>query len=80
MDVSLVIFSHSDYNYLWPVISDYMKFFTNIHTIFAYNNTNKNELPVNFNTYIMYNEKDNYTKRLLYIMSMLFTKHILLIQ
>ena len=79
MDVHLVIFTHSDYSYLWPIINDSMKFFTNIQKVFAYNDTNKCELPANFDTYITYNEKNNYTKRLLYIMSMLITKHMLLI-
>jgi hypothetical protein len=69
LDVVLVIKTHSDYNYLWPIIDDYISSI-NIYKILLYNKDissfdENNNLPKNFDKYIQYDESLNFNHRLL---------------
>jgi hypothetical protein len=64
MDFCLVIFSHSDYSYLWPIIDESLKKnnLDDLYTIFLCNKTDKPK-PECFKEYIDYDENLCYSKR-----------------
>lgn len=75
MDFSILIYTNSAYSYLWPIIRDYCnKYFCNLK---VYIGTNKQIL--NFARELIYDEKDNYTKRLLTLFEQIDEKYLLFI-
>ena len=59
----LVIHSHSDYAYLWLIIEEKIKPFTNINTIFYSNSNSTIDKPRGFKKYVEYDEKMSYSQR-----------------
>lgn len=59
--MSLVIFSNSEYSYLWPIIEESVSKIK-IHKIFV-SDFNEIEKPKNFQQYIQYNSNNCYSKR-----------------
>jgi hypothetical protein len=59
----LVIQSHSDYAYLWPIIEEKINLFTGINTIFYYNSNSTIDKPCGFKKYVEYDEKMLYSER-----------------
>ena len=60
--MSLVIFSHTDYSYLWPIIEECMQPLSALNPIFVCNKTEMRK-PTGFVKYIEYDETTSYAKR-----------------
>lgn len=76
----IIIFSHSDYFYLWDVISEYISPLTSqLHTIFLSNCQNKHKLPVGFAQYIEYDSEKCYAQRWLSVLQKITHKYIVVI-
>jgi hypothetical protein len=63
--MSLIIFSHSDYSYLWPIIEEKIALFIDFNTIFI---SNKNDFisidkPHGFKKYLEYSAEMSYANR-----------------
>lgn len=78
-NTTLLIHTHSDYSYLWPIINDYIKNIS-MNKIFAYDKIPDNSvLPSNFTSYIQYDVSLNFSKRLVPILNQIDYKYILLV-
>ena len=65
MSYTILLHSHSDYRYLWPIISDHFKYY-NFNKIFMYDKIPENtHLPDLFDKYINYDSNQLFTTRLL---------------
>ena len=60
--MSLIIFSHSDYSYLWPIIEECIQKIPQLTPIFVCNKTDINK-PNGFTKYIEYDDKLCYSQR-----------------
>jgi len=60
--MSLIIFSHSDYYFLWPIIEECIQKIQGLNPIFVCNNTDLNK-PNGFTKYIEYDDKLSYGQR-----------------
>jgi hypothetical protein len=86
-DLTLIIFTNSDYHYLWNVIDDYINKIdsTYLKKILCYNdnyssnNSSNLEFPKKFDDYIPYNGNINYSKRWIEILPKITTSHILIV-
>lgn len=61
--MSIVIFSHSDYSYLWNVIEDSIENLQELNPIFICNLNSNLEKPKGFKNYIEYDDKLCYAQR-----------------
>lgn len=60
----LIIFSHTDYNYLWPIIEKKLELLSGLNTIFISNYSSTTfEKPKGFTEYFEYNENIAYSER-----------------
>jgi hypothetical protein len=74
----LIIFSHSNYFYIWDIISEYIAPITpQLHTIFIYNTQSQYTPPVGFSQYIEYDSTKCYASRWLDILPQIDHKYIL---
>lgn len=79
MDYTILIHTHSDYSYLWPIINDYIKKY-NFKKVFAYDKIPENSiLPDSFDRYIKYDSSLLFTSRLVPVLQELPEDYILLI-
>jgi hypothetical protein len=76
--VKLIIFSHSDYSYLWKIIEEYFSKINGIKCVFISNNTTI-EKPKGFEQYIEYNSNDCYAKRWINILPLIDSKYIIVV-
>jgi len=60
--MSLIIFSHSDYSFLWPIIEETIQKIDKLNKIFTCNKTTITK-PFGFTKYIEYDESNCYSKR-----------------
>ena len=75
-DLTLVIKTHSDYSYLWPIIDDYIKNIKLKKLLFH----NKSEnLPKNFDQNIEYDENLSFNQRILNGIKFIDSKYILFV-
>ena len=77
--MSLIIFSHSDYSYLWEIIQDYISEFKELNPIFISNINNSIQKPYGFTKYIEYNESDCYAQRWINILDNIDSEYILIV-
>jgi hypothetical protein len=78
-EITILIHTHSDYSYLWRLISDFVKNIP-LKKILAYNKIPSNvELPNYFDNYIKYDENFCYAKRMYEICNKINEKYIFLI-
>ena len=77
--MSLIIFSHSDYYYLWNIIEESISKIKDIELVFVYNSNNDHEKPKGFNKYIEYNEKMCYSQRWIHILQYINNEYILVV-
>ena len=75
-DLTLVIKTHSDYSYLWPIIDDYIENIK-LKKLLFHNKTEN--LPKNFDQYIEYDDKKIYMERLNHLTDSVKEDYILLI-
>ena len=79
MNYTVLIHTHSDYSYLWPIINDYIKKY-NFTKILAYNNIPENTiLPDCFDRYIQYDDTQKFTGRLCNILEQIEEEFVFLI-
>lgn len=76
--MNLIIFSHSDYSYLWDIIAEHIIPMKDLNPIFVSNVTDKIK-PDGFIRYIEYDEKMCYAKRWLSILPCIDEKYILVV-
>lgn len=76
--MSIIIFSHSDYSYLWNIIEDYIIYLKDLDPIFVSNSTNIIK-PKGFNKYIEYDENQCYSQRWINILQNIDIDYILII-
>jgi hypothetical protein len=60
--MSLIIFSHSEYSFLWPIIEETLQKIKHLDLCFACNKTEISK-PLGFTKYIEYNDKLSYSER-----------------
>jgi hypothetical protein len=60
--MSLIIFSHSDYSFLWPIIEETLEKIPDLNPIFVSNKTGLIK-PCGFTKYIEYNDTLSYAER-----------------
>lgn len=77
--ISLLIFSHSDYSYLWPIIEEKIIELFELNPIFISNSNNTIEKPKGFKKYIEYDDKLCYAKRWVNILKDIYSKYILVV-
>jgi len=75
-DLVLVIKTHSDYSYLWPIIDDYIENIK-LKKILFYDKSEN--LPKNFDQYIEYDQQKTYMQRLTHLTDIVKEDYILLI-
>lgn len=78
MSISLLIFSNSEYSYLWPIIEESIQPLTDLNPIFISDNTSKPK-PEGFTQYIEYNSEDCYAKRWTNILPKIETDYIIVV-
>lgn len=78
MDVNLIIYSNSEYSYLWQIIEDTIKPLYDLKPIFISNSTDIKK-PDGFVEYIEYDVNDCYSQRWLKIISQLESKYIIVV-
>jgi hypothetical protein len=76
MGLQLVIFSHSEYNHLWPIIEDSVKNLQQLHPIFISNDTLL-EKPRGFEKYLTYDTNDCFAQRWIKLLPSIDSKYIL---
>ena len=76
--MNLLIFSHSQYNYLWPILEETVEPLFKLNPIFISNKTSI-EKPKGFIQYIEYNDLDCYAKRWIHILSQIKSSYILVV-
>jgi hypothetical protein len=76
--MNLLIYSHSDYSYLWPIIEETIQPLAKLNPIFISNQTSI-EKPKGFIQYIEYDESDCYAKRWIHILPQIESTHILVV-
>ena len=76
-NITLLVKTNSSYSYLWPIIDDYVNHI-NIHKILAFDEKLDN-LPSNFNSYIKYDKKLNFGRRLIQILNKITHKYVLFV-
>ena len=76
---NLIVFSHSDYSYLWPIIEDYVVNISQLNPIFVCNKNNTIDKPKGFCKYIEYDDKLCYSQRWINVLPEIDTKYILVI-
>jgi hypothetical protein len=76
--MNLLVFSHSDYNYLWDIIEETIQPLSELNPIFISNATSF-EKPKGFTKYIEYDENDCYAKRWLNILPQINEDTILIV-
>ena len=77
--ISLVIFTHSDYSYLWKIIEEKIINLYDLNPIFISNINNTIEKPKGFKKYIEYDDKLCYAKRWINILTEIDYKYILVV-
>jgi hypothetical protein len=79
--MSLLIFSHSDYYYLWNIIEDYIADLQELNPIFICNSNSNLEKPKGFKKYIEYNDNLCYAQRWINILKNenILTEYILVV-
>ena len=78
MSINLVIFSHSDYSYLWNIIQDSIENIKELNPIFISNKTNLDK-PTGFIKYIEYDETYCYAKRWINLLKYIESKYIIVV-
>jgi hypothetical protein len=78
-DFNFIVFSHSDYSYLWPIIEDYVVNISQLNPIFVCNKNNTIERPKGFCKYIEYDDNLCYSQRWINILHEIDSKYILVI-
>lgn len=77
---NLIIFSHSDYKYLWNIIEDSISKLQDLNPIFVSNKNSVYDKPKGFLKYIEYDDNLCYAKRWTYdIIPNLLSSHILVV-
>lgn len=76
--MNLLIFSHSDYSYLWPIIEETIEPLFKLNPIFISNKTSIAK-PIGFTQYIEYDDSDCYSKRWIHILPQIASTHILVV-
>ena len=76
--MNLIIFSHSDYSYLWEPIEEIVSNLGELNPIFVCNINNITK-PRGFHKYIEYDEKLCYSQRWLHILPQIESKHIIVV-
>lgn len=78
--MNLVVFSHSDYSFLWSVIEDYIKKIPQLNPVFVCNKNNLNNKPEGFCKYIEYDDRLCYAQRwIVDILPHIESKYILVV-
>jgi len=77
--MSLIIFSHSDYSYLWEIIQDYISELKDLNPIFVSNDNNNLQKPCGFTKYIEYNDSECYAQRWIKILQNIDYEYILIV-
>jgi len=78
-DFNFIVFSHSDYSYLWPIIEDYVVNLSQLNPIFVCNKNNTIDKPKGFCKYIEYDDSLCYSQRWMNILPEIDAKYILVI-
>jgi hypothetical protein len=76
--MNLLIFTHSDYSYLWPIIEETIEPLIELNPIFISNRTSI-EKPKGFVQYIEYDESCCYAKRWIHILPQIKSNHIVVV-
>jgi hypothetical protein len=76
--MNLLIFSHSDYYYLWPIIEETIEPLHKLNPIFI-SNTTSIEKPIGFTQYIEYDDSECYAKRWIHILPQIKSTYILVV-
>ena len=76
--MNLLIFSHSDYYYLWPIIEETIEPLFKLNPIFISNKTSI-EKPIGFTQYIEYDDYECYAKRWIHILPQIKSRYILVV-
>jgi hypothetical protein len=77
--MSLVIFSHSDYSYLWPIIQDITVDLFKLNPIFIFNSENNIVPPSGFEKYIKYDSTLCFAERWLKVLPEIESDYILVV-
>jgi hypothetical protein len=77
--MNLLIFSHSDYAYLWPIIQDTISHLDKLNPIFIFNTESTVQPPDGFVKYIRYDSSLCYAKRWLKILPEIESEYILVV-
>ena len=77
--INLIIFSHSDYSYLWSIIENYVLNLKELNPIFVSNSNHNLEKPSGFVTYIEYDENHCYSQRWINILKQINSDYILVV-
>lgn len=78
-EISLLIHTHSDYHYLWPIIRDYTQKIP-IKKVLAYNSIPEGtELPKYFDRYVKYDGNMCYAQRMHEILANLTSMYVFLV-
>jgi len=78
MNINLIIFSHSDYSYLWPIIEEKIISLMDLNPIFISNNTELDK-PKGFINYLEYDSNKCYSERWQNILPKIESKYIFLV-
>lgn len=78
MNINLILFSHSDYSYLWPIIEEKIILLTDLNPIFISNNTEL-EKPTGFINYLEYDANNCYSERWQNILPKIESKYIIVV-
>lgn len=76
--LTVLIFSHSDYSYLWPIIEETIAPLGRLTPIFLSNKTAL-EKPKGFERYLEYDDRDCYAVRWLSVLPQITSKYILVV-
>jgi hypothetical protein len=76
--MNLLIFTHSEYSFLWPILEDTVKSLYNLNPIFISDSTTIKK-PEGFIEYLEYDASDCYSQRWIKILPKISSKYIIVV-